>query len=78
MNPFGLIIFTFWGWVSVKDTLEIFLKIKIWFFPNPVFSLMKKWFIIAFLVFGGVRLILHVTDFNLFHSIIHLYQTLIY
>jgi hypothetical protein len=74
MNPFGLIIFIFWGWVSIKDVLEIFFHVKTWFFPKPVFSVMKKWFVIAFLVFGGFRLILHITDFNLFHSIIHLYQ----
>ena len=77
MNPFGLLIFFFWGWVSIKDALDIFFNIKIWFFPKPVFSVMKKWFVIAFLVFGAVRLVVHLGDFDLFHSLLRLYHSIV-
>lgn len=67
MNPFGIIFFTGWAWVSLKDLAWIGFRKKLIFLPQSVWSKSKKVFLFALIGFGIVRIFLHLNEFEFLH-----------
>ncbi|NUM80603.1 DUF2752 domain-containing protein [bacterium] len=64
MNPFGLIVFGFWTWVTIKDLAWIIWRKSFPFLPESIWSKSKTGFIVALLVFGVIRMALHFDEFQ--------------
>lgn len=64
MNPFGIVLFAFWGWATVKDVVWVFWRKRVPFLPEPVWSRGKTVFIVAMLVFGLARIVYYADQFD--------------
>jgi len=69
MNPFGPILFCFWGWASVKDAVWVAFRKEILFPSRRLWSIGKQTFLVGLLVFGLIRMGLHVHEFEPFHNL---------
>ncbi|MBX7152255.1 DUF2752 domain-containing protein [bacterium] len=72
MNPFGIIVFGFWAWVTIKDLIWIFWRKSFPFLPDPIWSKSKTGFILALLVFGIIRMATHFDEFQPMPIVQHL------
>jgi hypothetical protein len=64
MHPFGLVLFLFWGYVSVKDAVWIFWGKKLPFFAPGVWSRLKTVFLVTLVAFGVVRMLFYLDEFS--------------
>jgi hypothetical protein len=68
MNPFGIIFFAAWAWVSLKDLVWLASRKRFPFPPRPIWSRSKTIFIFALLAFGIVRIFFHLNEFDPLHG----------
>ena len=69
MNPFGPILFFFWGWMTIKDAVWIGFRKEFPFLPKRIWAIGKQSFLIGLLVFGLIRMGLHIHEFEPFHNL---------
>jgi accessory gene regulator protein AgrB len=69
MNPFGIILFLAWGWVSLKDLSWIVLRKSLPFVSQKLWSRSKTLFVFGLLIFGVIRIFYHWDEFSPLHSL---------
>ncbi len=69
VNPFGIIFFTGWAWVSLKDLIWILLRKKIPFLPQHAWTVSKTIFIFGLIAFGIIRILFHLNEFEFLHGL---------
>lgn len=69
MNPFGLILFFFWGWSALKDAVWLLFKKNLPFPPQNLWNRAKIWFIVGLVIFGVIRMGFYIHDFEPFQPL---------
>ncbi len=72
MNPFGIILFGAWGWVSIKDLFWIAFRKSLPFVTPAFWSKSKIIFTGSLLVYGVLRIFFHLDEFEPLHALRHL------